>query len=106
MNGLPEERPHVVVLGGGLAGAACAHRLGDEGVQVTLVDRNEEIPFELRSRSVDGRFDIWKVRSIMSPGTLQEWNFHHVPMFATRASDVTTQLIAAARRGVTLYDPL
>jgi len=37
----PSEAPHVVVLGGGLAGVACAHRLGDEGIRVTLVDRND-----------------------------------------------------------------
>ena len=30
----------VLVLGGGLAGVACAHKLGDEGVHVVLVDRN------------------------------------------------------------------
>jgi NADH dehydrogenase len=38
--------PHVVVLGGGLAGVACAHRLGDEGVRVTLVDRNDYHQFQ------------------------------------------------------------
>ena len=32
---------NVLVLGGGLAGAAAAHRLGDEGIPVTLVDRND-----------------------------------------------------------------
>jgi NADH dehydrogenase len=31
----------VVVLGGGLAGVACAHKLGDEGVDVVLVDPDE-----------------------------------------------------------------
>ncbi|MGW5239185.1 NAD(P)/FAD-dependent oxidoreductase [Monashia sp. NPDC004114] len=44
------ERPgagtHVVVLGGGLAGVACAHRLGDEGIRVTLVDRNDYHQFQ------------------------------------------------------------
>ncbi|MEU8221371.1 NAD(P)/FAD-dependent oxidoreductase [Kribbella sp. NPDC048915] len=40
------ESPHVVVLGGGLAGVACAHTLGDEGVQVTLVDRNDYHQFQ------------------------------------------------------------
>ncbi|TCC55331.1 NAD(P)/FAD-dependent oxidoreductase [Kribbella pittospori] len=40
------ESPHVVVLGGGLAGVACAHRLGDEGVRVTLVDRNDYHQFQ------------------------------------------------------------
>ena len=73
---------------------------------MTLVDRDGEIPFELRGRSVDGRFDIWRLRKIMAPGSLQEWSFHHVPMFATRARTVTQQHVAAARRGVTLYEPL
>jgi NADH dehydrogenase len=36
----------VVVLGGGLAGVACAHRLGEEGVRVTLVDRNDYHQFQ------------------------------------------------------------
>ena len=46
MIGPPEGRPHVVVLGGGLAGVACAHRLGDDGVSVTLVDRNDYHQFQ------------------------------------------------------------
>jgi len=75
-------------------------------LSMTLVDRDGEIPFELRGRSVDGRFDIWKVRKLMTPDSLREWRFHHVPMFATRAATVTEQLVAAARRGQTLYDPL
>jgi len=37
---------NVVVLGGGLAGVACAHRLGDEGIGVTLVDRNDYHQFQ------------------------------------------------------------
>ena len=73
---------------------------------MTLVDRDEEIHFELRGRGVDGRFDIWKLRKIMSRASLREWSFHHVPMFATRAHDVTQQLQHAAERGVTLYDPV
>ena len=72
---------------------------------MTLIDKGEEIAFELRARSVDGRFDIWKVRDIMTRDSLHEWQFHHVPMFATRAAEVTRQLVAAARRGVTLYEP-
>ena len=72
---------------------------------MVLVDRNEEIPFQLAGGGFRGRFDIWKLRTIMDRDTLQEWTFHHVPMFATRASDVTESLITAARRGVTLYEP-
>lgn len=70
---------------------------------MTLVERGVELPFVLRSREVDGRFDIWRVRKLMAPGTLHEWRFHNVPMFATRAADVTRQLGDAARRGETLY---
>ena len=36
----------VLVLGGGLAGVACAHKLGDEGIDVTLVDRNDYHQFQ------------------------------------------------------------
>jgi NADH dehydrogenase FAD-containing subunit len=36
----------VLVLGGGLAGVAAALRLGDEGVDVTLVDRNDYHQFQ------------------------------------------------------------
>jgi aminoglycoside 3-N-acetyltransferase len=70
---------------------------------MTLVERGVEMPFVLRSRVVDGDLDMWRVRKLMAPGTLHEWSFHHVPMFSTRAADVTRQLIDAARRGQTLY---
>ncbi len=36
----------VLVLGGGLAGVACALELGDKGVDVTLVDRNDYHQFQ------------------------------------------------------------
>jgi NADH dehydrogenase len=36
----------VLVLGGGLAGVACAHVLGDEGLDVVLVDRNDYHQFQ------------------------------------------------------------
>jgi NADH dehydrogenase len=42
----PHQGLRVVVLGGGLAGVACAHRLGDRGVPVTLVDRNDYHQFQ------------------------------------------------------------
>jgi aminoglycoside 3-N-acetyltransferase len=75
-------------------------------LSMTLVDGTEEIPLQLRGRGFTWRFNIWKLREIMRPDDLQEWNFHHVPMFAAKAADVTSSLIEAARRGVTLYDPL
>src|SRR6187401_2269702 len=36
----------VLVLGGGMAGVACAHKLGDDGIDVTLVDRNDYHQFQ------------------------------------------------------------
>jgi NADH:ubiquinone reductase (H+-translocating) len=36
----------VLVLGGGLAGVACARELGDAGIEVTLVDRNDYHQFQ------------------------------------------------------------
>ena len=36
----------VLVLGGGLAGVACAMELAEEGVDVTLVDRNDYHQFQ------------------------------------------------------------
>jgi aminoglycoside 3-N-acetyltransferase len=73
-------------------------------LRMTLVDGPEEIPFETGGRSLQWRRNMWKLRTIMGHDTLQEWRFHHVPMFATRAGDVTAALIAAAKRGVTLYE--
>ncbi|MEV0074735.1 MULTISPECIES: NAD(P)/FAD-dependent oxidoreductase [unclassified Amycolatopsis] len=46
MTGQRDESRNVLVLGGGLAGVACAHRLGDEGIGVTLVDRNDYHQFQ------------------------------------------------------------
>jgi aminoglycoside 3-N-acetyltransferase len=74
------------------------------GLRLTLVDGEEEIPFEVGRRSLQWRRNMWKLRAIMGRDTLQEWKFHHVPMFATRAGDVTAALIDAAGRGVTLYE--
>jgi aminoglycoside 3-N-acetyltransferase len=87
--------------------------LGDEfpvprsrgkGARMTLVDGKEEIPFQLPGGGLMWRRNMWKLRAIMDRQRLQEWKFHHVPMFATRAGDVSALLIDAAKRGVTLYE--
>jgi NADH:ubiquinone reductase (H+-translocating) len=46
MNGTRPRAEHVLILGGGLAGVAAALRLGDESVDVTLVDRNDYHQFQ------------------------------------------------------------
>ena len=71
---------------------------------ITLVDGNEEILIELPGRSLGWRRNMWKLRDIMDRDSLQEWTFHHVPMFTTRAAEVTAVLMDAANRGVTLYE--
>jgi NADH dehydrogenase len=40
------DRPHVVVVGAGFAGIACAKELGKHGVAVTLIDRNTYHQFQ------------------------------------------------------------
>lgn len=74
------------------------------GLRVTVVDGKDEVQARLSGSGPLWKFNIWKLRDIMSRDRLQEWKFHHVPMFSTRAADVTADLIEAARRGVTLYE--
>jgi aminoglycoside 3-N-acetyltransferase len=71
---------------------------------MTLIDGSEEIPFTLRRRGFTWKRNMWKLREIMGPDQLREWRFHNVPLFATRARDVTEALLDAAKRGVTLYE--
>jgi aminoglycoside 3-N-acetyltransferase len=71
---------------------------------MTLVDGEEEIPFTLRHTGFRWKRNMWKLRAIMERDKLQEWRFHHVRLFATRARDVTEALKDAARRGITLYE--
>lgn len=70
---------------------------------ITLVDGPERMPYTLRGSGLEWKLDMWKLPGIMDSRTLEEWRFHHVPMFATRARDVTESLVKAARNGVTLY---
>jgi hypothetical protein len=69
-----------------------------------LVDGKVEVPVEVRGRDLLWRRNIWKLRTLMTPDTLQEWRFHNVQMFATRAAEVTATLLQAAERGETLYE--
>ena len=46
MNGADRTADRVLVLGGGPAGVACAQKLGDEGIDVVLVDRNDYHQFQ------------------------------------------------------------
>jgi NADH dehydrogenase len=46
MNRTHTAADRVLILGGGLAGVACAQKLGDEGIDVVLVDRNDYHQFQ------------------------------------------------------------
>ncbi|MCB1701863.1 MAG: AAC(3) family N-acetyltransferase [Pseudomonadales bacterium] len=71
---------------------------------ITLKDGDELVEMQVGGFQTDWEFDIWKLRKIMDSGTLREWKFHGVPMFSTRAGDVTDALLAAAAKGITLYN--
>lgn len=74
------------------------------GLVVMVVDGKEEFPVTLGGRGPIWRFNVMKLREIMDSETLSEWKFHNVPLFSVRAADVTATLVAAAKRGITLYD--
>jgi NADH:ubiquinone reductase (H+-translocating) len=93
----PEEGPHVVVLGGGLAGVGCAHRLGDEGVRVTLVDRNDYHQFQPLLYQV--ATSQLPAEDIARP---HRTIFREHPTVGIRTADVAT--IDVANRTLTLSD--
>jgi NADH dehydrogenase len=93
----PEEGPHVVVLGGGLAGVGCAHRLGDEGVRVTLVDRNDYHQFQPLLYQV--ATSQLPAEDIARP---HRTIFREHPTVEIRTADVAT--IDVANRTLTLSD--
>lgn len=73
-------------------------------VPVTLRDeRGGERPFTLRVRRFARPRNMWRLPDLMSPGQLQSWTFHRVPLFSVTAARVTADLLAAAREGRTLY---
>jgi aminoglycoside 3-N-acetyltransferase len=73
-------------------------------LKVTVIDGKEEVTATLSGRGLLWEFNIWKLRDIMDRQALQEWSFHHVPLFSARAGEVTAALLEAAKRGVTLYE--
>jgi aminoglycoside 3-N-acetyltransferase len=74
-----------------------------DGLEVTVIDGQQSVTARLSAQSPLWEFDIWKIRDLMPEDRLREWRFHHVPLFSTRASDVTADLLAAAKLGKTLY---
>lgn len=79
-------------------------RTSGETLNITVVDGNEEVQTTLFGDGPKWRLNIGKLTTIMDSESLREWRFHHVPLFSVRAADVTSSLIEAAQRGITLYD--
>jgi aminoglycoside 3-N-acetyltransferase len=74
-------------------------------VEVTVIDSTKTPrAYSLRTPVFDRPRRMSKLRPLMSQSRLQEWKFHNVPMFLTRAAWVTEDLFAAAQRGQTIYD--
>jgi aminoglycoside 3-N-acetyltransferase len=72
-------------------------------IEISVLDGAQAIPVKILSADKAWKFDIWRLRRIMTAERLKTWNFHHVPMFSARADHVTDDLVAAARKGITLY---
>ena len=72
-------------------------------VEMVLVDATGEHPYLFHAdlNPTTGRLD-W-LSGMLAPGELNEWRFHGIPMFWTRAGRVTDVLVEAALRGRTLY---
>jgi aminoglycoside N3'-acetyltransferase len=72
-------------------------------VEMVLVDGKTEHPYRFRAdlNPINGRLD--RLPRVLAPGDLNQWRFHGVPIFWTRAGRVTSALVEAALRGKTLY---
>ncbi|MBD2081290.1 FAD-dependent oxidoreductase [Leptolyngbya sp. FACHB-17] len=75
---IPEPKPalsqHFVVLGGGIAGLATAYELSKRGIQVTVVEKAEEVGGLARTLNYDGfRFDIGGHRFHSNNSSVVQW---------------------------------
>ncbi len=75
-----------------------------EEVRIVVKDRGgQEVVYDMRWRKFLAQRRMQKLRGLMSRNRLQEWRFHGVPLFYTRAAWVTEDLLSAARAGRTIY---
>jgi aminoglycoside 3-N-acetyltransferase len=75
-------------------------------LQVLVIDGANEYPVTLVGNGIHWRFNIEKLPKLLKPGDLSVWKFHNVPMFCADATKVTEQLVAMAKQGQCLYDPV
>ena len=75
-----------------------------EMIPVELVsEQGLTMPYSLACPPNNLEMEIEVLRRLLKAEDLQEWKFCGVPMFRTRADVVTNALIAAAKRGITIY---
>lgn len=71
---------------------------------VAMVDRSgDRLTYELRINQTPKTMSLTLLRSLLSKEELLEWSFKGTPLFVTFADKVTSRLLAAAERGVTVY---
>jgi aminoglycoside N3'-acetyltransferase len=89
------------------------HQMGEEFpikfsnpyTKVTLIDYDgSRYEYNLGLPDRTKKLDLRVVWSVVAKGELVEWRFRGVPMFVVpKAGVLTERLIAAARRGITIY---
>jgi NADH dehydrogenase len=93
----PPSDPHVLVVGAGFAGVACAKELGKHGIAVTLIDKNtyhqfQPLLYQVATAQLAGDDIMRPLRGL----------FRKIPSVAVKNAEVTS--IDPARRTVTTAD--
>jgi renalase len=89
---MSDSKPHVAVIGAGVAGAACARFLSDAGLNVQVFDK---------SRGVGGRLATRRLDWPDATGTLHPAHFDHgAPCFSAHSSEFAGFTLQAQREGL------
>src|SRR5580692_9019162 len=68
---MPQQRPRVVILGGGFGGLACAHALTHADVDITIVDRQnhhcfQPLLYQVATAALSPADVAWPIRHILA----------------------------------------
>lgn len=73
-------------------------------VPVTLIDlEGKEIPFQYKKKHFHGEKVLERLPGMMQPGVMHEWRFHGAPLYWAWEKGVTESMVAAAKKGWTMY---
>lgn len=75
-------------------------------IPVRVLDRGTEYPVTLPDSGILWRFNIDRLPGLLEAGELDTWKFHNVPFFSADARTVTERLVAQAKQGRSLYEPV